>query len=47
MASTLNEGRPFRAGNPRERCWQRSKAGSLNEGRPFRAGNPPDHAETE
>ena len=40
---TLNEGRPFRAGNPlcsHFLCWYRLI--TLNEGRPFRAGNPAD-----
>ena len=41
---SLNEGRPFRAGNPGEalrvRYGQLGRFGSLNEGRPFRAGNP-------
>ena len=37
----LNEGRPFRAGNPSRRTPRNStRTASLNEGRPFRAGNP-------
>ena len=42
MAWTLNEGQPFRAGNPMvdpSATVQDRRA--LNEGRPFRAGNPP------
>ena len=38
--SSLNEGRPFRAGNPRSPGARSSPRPSLNEGRPFRAGNP-------
>ena len=37
----LNEGRPFRAGNPGYRPGGNAQlAHTLNEGRPFRAGNP-------
>ena len=39
--AALNEGRPFRAGNPSSRPVRcHHGLSSLNEGRPFRAGNP-------
>ena len=40
LTTALNEGRPFRAGNPRQSRWAARQSSSLNEGRPFRAGNP-------
>ena len=39
-ARPLNEGRPFRAGNPRSPVGSVLGLSALNEGRPFRAGNP-------
>ena len=45
LSSSLNEGRPFRAGNPSRRAPRGCPSTtSLNEGRPFRAGNPPPSA---
>ena len=46
---TLNEGRPFRAGNPggSDASFRRFACSPLNEGRPFRAGNPPRTGRTQ
>ena len=41
VSGALNEGRPFRAGNPTaDLVGSQHRLNALNEGRPFRAGNP-------